>query len=130
MVILPVEREEGDVDGVISKAAMNDARFSDGNRVRVGKRFAMTRKSGRISLHPRADGSFPAWKAALPKDDDKPSMTIGFDVNLMVKLLNALASNPKKNGRVKLEIWDKERVIRVTSDSDRNGIGLLMPVHY
>lgn len=129
LAVVPVEREDGDVDGMISTSAMASARQADKKSVRLSKKFATTRRKGHIVLHPREqEGTFPDWTLVPPKDDDKPVMAIALDAHLLVKLASAIVVNPKNTAHVKIEIWDKDRPMRVTAMDGTGAFGIIMPV--
>lgn len=133
MAVVPVEREEGDVDGMISKEAMNAARGSTKKSLKLSRRFAKATRCGVTQLFDReTEARFPDWKEVQRKPDAPPAIVkIGINPNLLMKLYKALHRYPEsKDGICVLEIFSEKDAFRVTCHGETEGaFGLLMPAY-
>ena len=78
-----------------------------------------------------AEGTFPNWENAIPKVKGKP--TISFDVNLLVRLADALRSGAGTKGVKHVSLWIRNDVdailVKSTESEDSEAIGVMMPVN-
>lgn len=91
---------------------------------------------GTRAEHATVEGSFPDYERVIPHIEGKP--TISFDVNLLVRLVDALRSEPgKKNGCKRVSLWIQDEshaiVVKAMRPSDSSthyeeSVGVMLPV--
>jgi hypothetical protein len=104
LAVVPVEVDEGDTTGPITKDAIKAARKTP----KQGEATILANGSLRIPLagvtldRPTDDGAFPDYQRVMVKDNDRP--TIALDAELLVELSRALNRRDAKNGGVRLHL--------------------------
>lgn len=81
--------------------------------------------------HAQVEGDFPQWEKVVPEVTGPP--TISFDVNLLVRLADAIRSNQSNRpGTKHVSLWIRSTsdpiVVKSTAAEDSEAIGVLMPV--
>jgi DNA polymerase III sliding clamp (beta) subunit (PCNA family) len=133
MSMVPVEIEEGDVEGYVNQEAIKASRKTF--KPRDVKTF---KASGCIQLFdgqtfPRngkaRDYQFPKFRQVIPKFD-KPTIKIGIDATLLARLAEAMGTEG-----VVLEIQDEFSPILVTPSNSSGtecveceAVGVIMPI--
>ena len=131
LVMIPVEREEGDSDGPIdcsafklSRKTLSGEKFS---KISANGCLKVQTKDGEITM-PRKnlDGySFPQWQKVLP-NPDRGGIKIGLNAKFLYEIAQALGGD-----RVVIEILDANSPIVVKGSNENyieGSIGVLMPV--
>lgn len=78
-------------------------------------------------------GNYPQYQLVIPKADRPVAFEVSFDADFLLSMAKAIGAqsgscNPKKGRLVTLKFEDKDSPILVSSSSNRECLGVLMPV--
>ena len=131
LVMIPVEREEGDSDGPIDCSAFKLSRKTLSgeklSKISANGCLKVQTKDGEITM-PRKNlegYSFPQWQKVLP-NPDRGGIKIGLNAKFLYEIAQALGGD-----RVVIEILDANSPIVVKGSNENyieGSIGVLMPV--
>lgn len=132
LIVLPVETEKDDVDGLVSIAAMRCAREREAHPSLVGlfhvhmrlleKEIQVVNRGTLVATFPRPEGEFPRYEGVIPEPKDG-APTVSLSVQYLRDLADAAGEN---HVAVTLE-GGKDAPHRVFQ-THTGAIGVLMPI--
>jgi hypothetical protein len=126
LVVLPVEREEGDSDGRVTEAALKAARKltrkNESAQIKANGSFVFT--AGSTLPRPNEDecGRFPNWRQLIPAEGQHPHF-VTVNAKFLWEIAQALGADS-----IKIAIKDELSPVLVTSAQAPGAIAVLAPV--
>ncbi len=126
LVVLPVEREEGDADGRVTEAALKAARRiarkNEPAQIKAGGCFAFADGSTLPRPSEEDFGRFPNYKQVMPAEGQHPHF-VTVNAKFIWEISQALGADS-----IKIAIKDEVSPVLVTSQQAPGAIAVLMPI--